>query len=145
MAIDAKMLTHLCFVTTDVERLSDWYGRMFGYAPHTRFETPEALTHRRTKGEKESADVVIGELGGRALEIGQYRPIDPPRVGFSHFGIRVDDVDAAYAHAVANGADVYLEPFEAAPGLRIFFINDPDGNQIEVGNLPDLTRPYEAI
>jgi len=75
---------------------------MFGYGPHPRFETPDELT-RRTRGEKGTADVAIGELRGRALEIGQCRPADPPLTGYSQFRIRVSDVDAAYAHAVANG------------------------------------------
>ena len=30
------------------------------------------------------------------------------------------------------GADIYLEPFEVAAGLKIFFLVDPDGNQIQV-------------
>lgn len=140
-AIKPEAFTHMCFVTGDLGAMEDWYGRMFGWEPHSRFTTWPELTRTRTGGDKDTASVILGELDGRGLEIGQYEPLEPVRKGFCHFGIRVSDVDAAYRHAVEVGAKIAVEPFEPVPGLRIFFVEDPDGNQIEIGNLPDLSRP----
>jgi catechol 2,3-dioxygenase-like lactoylglutathione lyase family enzyme len=46
--------------------------------------------------------------------------------------IEVDDVDAAYAAAVREGAEI-VHPLTDEPwGVRRFFLRDPDGNIINV-------------
>jgi catechol 2,3-dioxygenase-like lactoylglutathione lyase family enzyme len=46
--------------------------------------------------------------------------------------VQVDDVDAAYAAAVAEGAQI-VHPLTDEPwGVRRFFVRDPDGNIVNV-------------
>lgn len=46
--------------------------------------------------------------------------------------VQVDDVDAAYAAAVHEGAEI-VHPLTDEPwGVRRFFLRDPDGNVINV-------------
>jgi len=46
--------------------------------------------------------------------------------------VQVDDVDAAYAAAVENGAEI-VHPLTDEPwGVRRFFVRDPDGRVINV-------------
>ncbi|MDQ6642474.1 MAG: VOC family protein [Actinomycetota bacterium] len=46
--------------------------------------------------------------------------------------IQVDDVGAAYAAAVASGAEI-VHPLTTEPwGVRRFFVRDPDGNVVNV-------------
>lgn len=45
-----------------------------------------------------------------------------------------DDVDAAYAEAVAKGARLVLEPTTEPWGQRTCYIADPEGNLIEIGS-----------
>jgi len=46
--------------------------------------------------------------------------------------VQVDDVDAAYAAAVAEGAQI-VHPLTDEPwGVRRFFVRDPDGNVVNV-------------
>jgi uncharacterized glyoxalase superfamily protein PhnB len=46
--------------------------------------------------------------------------------------IQVDDVDRAYAAAVAAGAEI-VHPMTTEPwGVRRFFVRDPDGNVVNV-------------
>lgn len=46
--------------------------------------------------------------------------------------IQVDDLDGAYAAAVAAGAEI-VHPVTVEPwGVRRFFVRDPDGNVINV-------------
>jgi predicted enzyme related to lactoylglutathione lyase len=46
--------------------------------------------------------------------------------------IQVDDLDGAYAAAVASGAEI-VHPMTTEPwGVRRFFVRDPDGNVVNV-------------
>ena len=50
--------------------------------------------------------------------------------------VQVDDVDAAYAAAVREGAEI-VHPLTDEPwGVRRFFLRDPDGNVINVLSHP---------
>ena len=51
-----------------------------------------------------------------------------------------DDVDAAFKHAVENGATPVLEPTTEPWGQRTCYIADPEGNLIEIGS---WNKPYE--
>ena len=50
-----------------------------------------------------------------------------------------DEVDAAFAHAVANGAEPVLAPELEPWGQRTCYIADPEGNLIEIGS---WNKPY---
>ena len=91
--------------------------------------------------------------GGVGLELLQYLgrhdpPYDPGTAhpGNVHICLRVDDMDAAHAHAVACGA----RPVSAAPidvqagpntGARLAYLRDPDGVTIELRQLPTPGGP----
>jgi len=49
-----------------------------------------------------------------------------------HFGIRVDDLDAAYAQLKERGATFTTEPRTIRPGVKIAFIQCPDNVRIEL-------------
>ena len=53
------------------------------------------------------ADAKIGEA-----------PVDP-HLGLDHFGLRVDNLDAAYAELKQRGADFAVEPRTIRPGVKI--------------------------
>lgn len=86
--------------------------------------------------------------GGIALELLRYldrdeAPYDPGTAhpGNVHVCLRVDDMDAAHAHAVASGARPVSErPIEvmAGPraGTRLAYLRDPDGVTIELVQEP---------
>ena len=46
----------------------------------------------------------------------------------------IDDVDTAYAEAVAKGARPVLEPTTEPWGQRTCYVADPEGNLIEIGS-----------
>lgn len=49
-----------------------------------------------------------------------------------NMSVQVDDVDAAYAAAVRDGAEI-VHPLTAEPwGVRRFFVRDPDGHVVNV-------------
>jgi lactoylglutathione lyase len=67
-------------------------------------------------------------------------PIAALRAGVAHTAWTVDGLDAAHARAVeAGGRSVWTPRDTPAPGLRIAFVADPDGNLVEL-----LSRDGEA-
>ena len=59
-------------------------------------------------------------------------PPSPPYQGLDHFGLIVDDLDAAAAELRAKGVEFTMEPREARPGVRIAFIRGPQNISIEI-------------
>ena len=62
--------------------------------------------------------------------------------GHSEMALYVDtfsEVDAAYSHAVENGAVPVLPPTTEPWGQRTCYIADPEGNLIEIGS---WNKPY---
>ena len=63
--------------------------------------------------------------------------------GHSEIALYVDtfgEVDAAFRHAVEQGAAPVLEPTTEPWGQRTCYIADPEGNLIEIGS---WNKPYE--
>jgi lactoylglutathione lyase len=58
-------------------------------------------------------------------------PADP-HLGLDHFGLRVDNMDDAYAELKRRGAEFSLEPRLLRPGVKIAFVRGPDNVRIEL-------------
>lgn len=58
-------------------------------------------------------------------------PRDGNSAGF-HVALQVDDIDAALETVKEAGIEITSGPGERANGQRYFFIEDPDGNRIEL-------------
>jgi lactoylglutathione lyase len=67
-----------------------------------------------------SADSIIGQA-----------PADP-HLGLDHFGLKVDNLDAAYAELKQRGAEFAVEPRTIRPGVKIAFVRGPDDVRIEL-------------
>lgn len=55
-----------------------------------------------------------------------------PHLGLDHFGLRVDNMDEAYAELKRRGATFAVEPRTIRPGVRIAFVQAPDNVRIEL-------------
>jgi lactoylglutathione lyase len=64
------------------------------------------------------------------LDIG-LKPGDPAW-GLYQIGVKVDDLDAAMAELKERGAEISRGPLSPWEGLRVFFVDAPDGVEIEV-------------
>jgi lactoylglutathione lyase len=58
-------------------------------------------------------------------------PVDP-HLGLDHFGLRVDNLDDAYAELTRRGAEFTTAPRTIRPGVRIAFVRGPDNVRIEL-------------
>ncbi|MEZ5784956.1 MAG: VOC family protein [Xanthobacteraceae bacterium] len=57
---------------------------------------------------------------------------DLPRLGTKHFGLKVADIEKARDYLIHIGMANNPKISEGRTGIRYFFINDPDGNWIEI-------------
>ena len=56
--------------------------------------------------------------------------------GIRYLSLWVDDLDGTLERCSARGGSLLLGPFEYEPGKRLAVIRDPDGNTIEVSEVP---------
>lgn len=57
---------------------------------------------------------------------------DLPRVGIKHFGLKVADITKARDRMIDAAIATNPEITEGRTGIKYFFINDPDGNWVEI-------------
>lgn len=74
-----------------------------------------------------------GQQGGAALILYHHKDGRALTLGDAHgpVGFYVRDADAAYAHAIEQGASPHREPFDAG-AMRVAFVLDPEGHEIEM-------------
>jgi len=72
-------------------------------------------------------------------------PIGPNRpAGFTHFGLHVDDVRAVAARLAERGLTV-AAPRIIGSGSLTVSVTDPDGNRLEVSELPPDSPARKAM
>ncbi|HXA39881.1 MAG TPA: VOC family protein [Phenylobacterium sp.] len=112
------------FVVRDLAAMRGFYERAFGLVVAQTIDLPEIveLVLRRP-----------GEEAGFSLILYWNRDGRETAVGSAHgpLGLYVRDVDAAYAHAVRQGAAPHREPWDA-DGMRVAFVLDPEGRELEL-------------
>jgi len=117
MSIRPHSIHHINFPITDVERARDWYARVFGmqHVDVSRFsDTP----------------ILLMTYGNFDLH---FTPHDDPQdLKPTHFCLEVDDWDEMLAWLDAEGIP-YEEPVTRPQnGSVATYIQDPDGNLIEL-------------
>lgn len=122
----AKMI-HSMIRVLDETRSIDFYSRAFGLGVADRLDFESfTLIYLRNPETDFELELTVNK--------GQTEPYDRGN-GYGHLAVCVDDVDAEHARFVAEGwAPRKLVDF--APGgeriARFFFVQDPDGYEIEV-------------
>ena len=115
---------HIHLRSPDPEKAARFYAEMFGATVRSRLFNGEALR-------------VVIDLGGVQLFIEQVppqtlMPPPPPFVGIEHIGLRVESLDAVVAELRSKGGRFVVEPNSPRPGLKLAFIEGPDGVRIEL-------------
>lgn len=112
------------FVVRDLAAMRGFYERAFGLTLAQEIDLPDAteMILRRAGEETGFSLILYGRKDGR-----------PTSVGDAHgpLGLYVRDVDAAFAHAVREGAAPHREPWDTG-AMRVAFVLDPEGRELEL-------------
>lgn len=117
-------LDHIHLRTAEPRTAAQFYIDMFGAVPVGEVMNGAALR-------------VMVNLGGLLMFIEQVPPETPapppaPFRGIEHIGLLVADIEVAAAELRAKGAKFVVEPRSPAPGIKIAFLEGPDGVRIEI-------------
>ncbi len=121
-----KAANYVVVIVENLERSLVFYTEVLGLplhhiAPNNKFaELDTGITHVALYTRE-----AMSETLGRPIS-----PCDRDRPGFE-LGFKVDDVDAAFAEAVASGAEIAVKPTTKFWGQRTAYVYDPDGHLIE--------------
>ncbi|MGE5217975.1 MAG: VOC family protein [Chloroflexota bacterium] len=137
MSIAGLRFGHVAFKVADVERSVRWYGDAFGatkmYHAPAQGDRPELMFLEFSKGQ-----YIELFTGGKNI---LPSPVDP--IGYVHFCLVVDNLEQALEHL----AKMNVKPerkFIGRAQQRIAFISDPDGNSIELMEIPPESEIYRA-
>ena len=110
------------FVVRDLSLMRRFYERALGLTVAQTIDLPDAveLIMRRPGEETGFSLILFWNKDGRDITVG---------TGHGPLGLYVRDVDAAFAHAVKEGATPHREPWNAT-GMRVAFVLDPEGREL---------------
>ncbi len=124
---------HVALMATDFEAALKFYTEGLGMKFYTMWG----------EGNGRIAMLDLGDGGILELFAGG-KDVQPANVGYIHFALKADDVDAAFKRAVEFGAKVKSEPkvvpLDSAPvklTLNCGFVYGPSGEEIEFFKVVD--------
>ena len=136
-----KALNHTGFVVSDRDAAVAFYRDIVGLRVISEYErqgpgVDQVVGYDGT--ELKSAVLDIGN--GHILELIQYiKPEPHPRpssernvMGAAHLALEVDDIHETFDQLVNGGAQALNPPAELAPGRIGCYLQDPDGNWLEL-------------
>ncbi len=124
---------HIHLLASDVTAVAQWYHDKLG----------AQIVHSRQSDGQARVDLRIGDLqiylsDGEVMKKWLGGELGPVRtrahLGLDHFGLSVDDVDAAIGDLKAKGVEITFGPAQIRPGCRAAYIAAPDGVEIEIMN-----------
>jgi catechol 2,3-dioxygenase-like lactoylglutathione lyase family enzyme len=116
---------HIHLKTPDPEATAAWYESNLG---------AEIVRTKQSDG----SNRIDLNLSGQKVFLA---PVDPakvgaapamPYLGMDHFGMTVDNIDAAVAELKAKGVTFTMDPTSIRPGVRIAFLTAPQNVSIEL-------------
>jgi predicted enzyme related to lactoylglutathione lyase len=110
----------------DIEALEAFYTKALGFTVTARIEEGEGQAHIR--------EIFLGLNGAPAqLALIRYVNLPVPQPGEAIVALMTADLDAAVASVVAHGGTNLTGAIEVpAYKLRLAFVADPEGHQIEI-------------
>ena len=111
-------------IVRDIDAAVTFYERALGLEVGQTIDLPDLTEKvmRKPGAEGGSSVILYAHKDGREITIGN---------GWGPVGFYVRDADAAFAHAVREGAAPSREPFDIG-NMRIAFVHDPEGHEIEL-------------
>ena len=135
MSIAGLRFGHVAFKVTDAERSVRWYADAFG---------AKKIYHVEAQGERPEL-MFLEFANGQCIELfpgGKNMLASPPDpIGYIHFCLVLDNLEQAIEH-LANMNIKLDRKFIGRAKQRIAFVSDPDGNSIELMEIPPGSEIY---
>ena len=134
-------MDHTGFVVRDVEKSAKFYQDVIGLEVVRTADRDGGPISDVVGYENTHLKAILLNMGdGHVLELIQYvRPVGADRpteernfLGASHLAFIVDDIDATFDYLIDSGMQKLNRPVEIAPGRKGCYLQDPDGNWIEI-------------
>jgi len=137
MTIAGLRFGHVAFKVANPERSVRWYADAFG---------AKKIYHVEAQGERPEL-MFLEFANGQCIELfpgGKKMLASPPDpIGYIHFCLVLDNLEQALEHL----AKMNIKPerkFIGRAKQRIAFVSDPDGNSIELMEIPPESEIYRA-
>lgn len=142
-----KGFYHTGFVVENLAKSTEFYRDVIGLQVVRTAEREGYGISQLVGYEDAHLKVVLLNAGnGHELELIQYinqaradRPSEErATLGASHLAFYVDDMERTFQHLIDHGAKMLNPPVESMPGVKACYLQDPDGNWLELieGNIP---------
>ena len=142
ISLPVRSFSHVCVGVTDIERSLDFYKRLLGMDVVFDVEL-EGPSLTAVSGQEDAKGRMVGGLIGgvvvELIDLGGGAPAPSAgshRIGYTNISFSVTDLDAAHRMVSELGYTPVQDPVEIA-GVRMFFVNDPDGTPIEIIEFPN--------
>lgn len=134
-------MNHTGIVVRDLEKSVDFYRQGLGLKVVVRRERQGQPISQVVGYENSRIKVaLLGNGAGHLVELIQYiNPVGPERysddrnvMGSTHLAFDVEDIEETYQHLIRHGGQKLNPPVEMVPGRKVSYLQDPDGNWIEL-------------
>ena len=129
---------HVSLSVADLDRMERWYGDAFSLREVVeRFELPEPPVRTVMLLAPSGLRIELIERAGSIPD-----PFSDPleaalRQGYGHWALEIGDLEQAIAELAQLGAEIVWPPADALqPGGRFAYVHDPEGNLLELVQLP---------
>lgn len=130
---------HVAFFISDLQRSLDFYCNKLGFREAFRLDR---------EGTPSPWIVYIQVAPGHFIELfpgGQGEPQErSDRVGYNHFCLLVDDMQATLRELAERGLEITGEPVQGMDHNWQYWITDPDGNAIELMQIMPASPQHAA-
>lgn len=149
--IKVNKFRHIAIIVNDFDKMIDFYSKILGFEVLRIFEI-ETEDFRKGVGISDAkAKVAHLSIPGNGVEIEMFEYSQKRErmedlsianaPGFRHMAFFVDNLEEAYESLKENGIEFYSEPIlvkepESVAGFRFVYFKDPEGNIIELNQLP---------
>ena len=134
-------MNHTGFVVNDLEKSVEFYTDVVGLTVvGTRDREGAPISQVVGYENTHLKAALLSVADGHILELIQYiQPVGSERpteerntLGASHLAFNVDDIEQTFQHLISRGAQKLNPPVEIVPGRTGCYLQDPDGNWIEL-------------